>query len=596
MTEILVRRSLVGLACLLAVAAPARAIDPVIDSPMYRSPVLPASRHVANFPEEAKALWMKALERPEADLRCQAADAVARARRRGVKGLETTVAPLIAALDRPDQHPAVRLSVATALIALDARDAAPGFLRQAETGPADLRELVEPALAHWDYRPARALWLARLRDAGTQPRSLVLAMRGLAAVREAEAVGRLREIVLSAAVEGPVRLEAGRALGLVRDEGLEKDAAGLMGDASPAGLVSRLVAASLLQHHRGDEAVRLLQRLATDPEPSVAALAVGRLIELDPGLVLPSLDHLLASPDAKLRSLAVDVLFKRITEERVRLLADRLDDPDTGVRVKARGYLRELAGKKEFRGRVIENATRVLAGQQRQWRALEQAAILLTQLDHKPVVGRLVQLLTADRPEVFVSAAWGLRVLAVPETLPAVTEYVKDELGRYLKQQPLPNRRDVPLPYFDFQLAQLNQFLGQQKYAPADDVLQMFVPRFANQFPVESRAAGVWALGLIHEGKNVPALATAVEERLNDTGSMPPEDTRVRWMSAITLGRMGAKDALPSLRRYNRDGEPSRDVINNACCWAVAQITGQPVPEGRTVQGTQLDWFLRPSE
>src|SRR5205809_7929856 len=88
------------LGLLFALTPPARADYDVIDSPMYRSPDLPMPPIVWLFPEKAKDLWLRALERPEADLRCKAADAVALAHRRGVKGLEVTVAPLRAALDQ----------------------------------------------------------------------------------------------------------------------------------------------------------------------------------------------------------------------------------------------------------------------------------------------------------------------------------------------------------------------------------------------------------------------------------------------------------------------------------------------------------------
>ena len=40
-----------------------------------------------------------------------------------------------------------------------------------------------------------------------------------------------------------------------------------------------------------------------------------------------------------------------------------------------------------------------------------------------------MKLLTFDRPEVFVTAAWGLRRLAVPETVPAVADHVKAEIS-----------------------------------------------------------------------------------------------------------------------------------------------------------------------
>src|SRR5207249_65592 len=102
-------------------------------------------------------------------------------------------------------------------------------------------------------------------------RGLVLAIRGLGMVREGQAADRLRTLALSDRVSGPLRLEAARALGSVRGEGLEKDAERLAADASPRGLGARLCAAALLRRHRGERAVGLLRRLAEDPEPAVAA-------------------------------------------------------------------------------------------------------------------------------------------------------------------------------------------------------------------------------------------------------------------------------------------------------------------------------------
>ena len=78
--------------CLLAylsacLPVSARAGENFIDSPMYKSPELPAApRVVTVFPEKAIDLWLQALERPEADLNCKAADAIALAHRRGVRG------------------------------------------------------------------------------------------------------------------------------------------------------------------------------------------------------------------------------------------------------------------------------------------------------------------------------------------------------------------------------------------------------------------------------------------------------------------------------------------------------------------------------
>jgi HEAT repeat protein len=574
--------------------SPARAdFDPVIDSPMYHIPDIPMPPEVPVFPDGLKELWLRALERPEADMKYKAAEAIARAHQMGMKGLETTVAPLLAALDSPDQHPTVRLALARTLIVLEARESASSLFRQAQAGSSDLRELVEPVLARWDYQPVRAVWLERLREPATRQRDLVLATQGLAMVREERAVDRLREMVLADRVAGLLRLESARALGSLRSKGLEQDAERLASDASPGGLVQRLAAASLLRRHRSPQAIQLLQRLTRDPEPAVAAVAVARLLEIDPQLVVPSIAHLLASPDANLRSLAVDALGRQPSAEHLHLLGDRLDDEHIGVRVKARQHLQKLAGDKKWHDTVIAEGTRMLRTQQ--WRSLEQATILLTQLDHKPAVERFLELLSFDRPEVSISAAWGLRKLDVPETLPGVLRFIHSQVQRLSgKWSAGLDQRTAALQFetAEHALSQLNQFLGQRKYRPADAALRWFIPR--GKAGVQARAAAIWALGLIHEGETIDDLAALVEGRLKDVGSIPPESKEVRLMSAIALGRMKAKQSLPSLRRFTAHDQLSRKVVENACAWAITQITGEAMLPNRPIHRMQRSWFLTP--
>lgn len=559
--------------------------DPAIDSPMYHIPDVPMAPVIAVYPEGLKELWLRALERPEADIRSKAADAIALAHQRGMKGLETTKAALLAVLDRPDQQLTDRLAIARALLILEARESAARLFRLAQEGNSDLRELIEPALARWDYRPIREVWLERLRESAAPRRDLILALQGLATVREARAADRLRELVLAERTPGPIRLESARALGSLHNEGLEKDAERLTADASPRGLVSRLAAASLLRRHSSREAVSLLQRLLRDSEPAIAAIAVARLLEIDPQLIVFGIEHLLASPDANVRSLSVDVLGRRPSAKHIHLLADRLDDEHLGVRAKARQYLQKLAGEKNWHDPILAEGTRML--QTRQWRGLEQAALLLTLLDHKPATDRLLQLLTFDRLEVSITAAWGLRKLDVPETLPRVLSVI-DPQGQRRSAKKGAHRAALN----DHALSQLNQFLGQRKYQPADAALRKFVPRGTGG--VETRASAIWALGQIHEGKTMDDLATALEERLNDTSSIPPEFVQVRSMSAVTLGRIKAKKTLPSLRTYFADGELLRDPVNNACGWAIAQITGGKLPPVKPIRKMQRNWFLTP--
>ena len=126
-------------------AAPACAdFDKVIDSPMYRLPDLPDPPVEIVFPPELRVLWLRALERPEAEMRLKAAEAIVLAHRRGMKGLEETVAPLVTAFNAPDQDRAVRQAVAQALIALDARQGAPAPYPQGDQRKRDRRRLRFP--------------------------------------------------------------------------------------------------------------------------------------------------------------------------------------------------------------------------------------------------------------------------------------------------------------------------------------------------------------------------------------------------------------------------------------------------------------------
>jgi HEAT repeat protein len=568
---------------LLGVACPVRGFDDVIDSPMYRRPDLPPPPVETVFPDGLKDLWIRALGRPEVEMRLKAAQTIGLAHRRGMKGLESTVGPLVRALDAPGQDAAVCLAAAQTLIALDARQAAPSLLARAQEGDLELRETVEPALGRWDHRPARAMWLARVKAPATPTRSLVLAIRALGTVGEDQAVPHLLALAAAEGAVGLVRLEAAQAIGAIRADGLEKDAEALADDATPRGLAGRLGAAHLLRRHKSPKAVALLQRLAKDPEPAVAAVAVERLLAIDPDLVVPMLDHLLASPAADVRSLAVEGLFRLPTPQRIQQLAVCLGDAHPDVRKAARQHLRTLAANEAFRRHVLVAGERGLAGND--WRGIEQATILLAQLEHRPATDRFLALLTDQRPEVFVTAAWALRSLDVAETGPKVMQYVAAELDR-----PVPGRKNAA-DLIDHQLSQLNQLLGQQRFTPAEPLLRRFVPKRPGA--TEARAAAVWALGLLHEGKTVAELARQLAERLSDNTGIPPENPAVRLMAAVTLGRMMASEELPTLRKFDNS---AGDVVARACGWAVARITGEPAPASTAVRRVCADWFLAPHQ
>jgi HEAT repeat protein len=568
--------------------------DLVVDSVMYSDPNLPAPRVVKTLPPRLPALWLEALQRPEADMKCQAAQALALAHQRGLPGMTVAIEPLVRELGQKDQHPTVRVAVARALVVLDAKDKAAELAAAGAADPA-LRELIDPALAGWDHKPARAGWLERLNQTPNK-RDTVLAIQCLTAVREDKAATRLRELALDGNVPPAIRLEAAKGLGLIRPTGAEKDAQALAGNASVSGRNDRLVAAFLLRHHQGEETVRLLQVLGRDSEPTVAGIALSRLVEIDPKHLLPLLDHVLPSADAIVRKSGVEALYRQPTDAHLRLLGDRLNDAHPDLRIQARKALHNLGAKPEFREIAIREGNRLLEGSD--WRGLEQATILLAQLDHKPAAGRLVKLLPHARPEVFVTAAWGLRRLAVRDTLAPALEYFIFQYKNMLVGSAA-GRADSSAPAVDRQLSHVAQFLGQGRHREADAALRRLIPPTSdkgNPAGMEARAGAIWALGLLHEGKPVNELVSAFSGRLSAVNPFDVEDARVRQMSAVALGRMKATLSLDTLRGFYKQNRPALDPINNACGWAIEQITGEKVPEPGTVEVMQRGWFLEPAK
>lgn len=592
--------TLLAASLLLAGPVAARADDP-IDSIMDRSPVLTYPTVSPRFPKRTVEALLLGLDRPDAESKCAAAQAIALAHREGVPGIATTVAALLRELDRPTQPASVRAAVAYALVTLDAKQAADGLFQQLESADADFRELVEPALGNWGHQPIRTVWLERLAQPPPYRRQHLLAIRGLGLAKEERAAAGLQKLVLSRTVPQPVRLESARSLAAIRASGLEELARGLAAAPGPEGAAEHLLAASLLRHHQGDAAVRVLQALGRGADPTVVGAALTRLVELDTKFVVPLLESVLASSDANVRSFGVEVLFRQSSEAHLRLLAVRLSDPHPDVRSKARVALFELAKRPEYKPLIIELSTKVLA--ERDWRGQEQSAVLLAQLDHKPATKRLIELFTAERPEAFIAAAWAVRKLAVPETLPVVHKYVQEQHKKMLARTGGPNagRRGISPDAIDRHLTQLVQFFGQERYKPADRLLREMLPRIVDGQPgippqtplgMEARTAVAWSLGMIHEGTTDAALVASLETRILDLPSPAgSEHDRVRQMSAISIGRLKGKEVLGTLRRFYT-GKLEFNPVNNACGWAVEQITGEPLPKTGTVEKYQLSWFI----
>ena len=411
-----------------------------IDWPMYRDPLLPRSRIIRTFHPRLVPVLLLALGRNDVETIRHAADDISRARGVGMPGLEAAVAPLTELLEH--QHAVARRSAAGALISLDARSASDALLRRnrnieipgaQEQDGLDMTLLTDAALASWDYEPAYAFWMQRLNDPDTPPISLLGAMDALRIVRHPDAAERLRSILLDHERDPAMRLTAATALGAVQTSGSES-VAERMGNGS---IIDRLVAACLLAEHSGDKAIALMKPLARDPEPTVAAIALRRLLDIDPLLIEPLGAALLTNNDPRVRMLAAEGVFAQKTSVAIRNLAPLLNDIYPPLREYVRRRLIAQDRLAHLTQAVRQRTTEQLEGKdwkgleegdraalvKSQWRRLEQAAIVLGALDHEPAADRLLELLEYPRIEVRVAAAVALRRLAITGTLAPMLHY-----------------------------------------------------------------------------------------------------------------------------------------------------------------------------
>jgi HEAT repeat protein len=547
------------------------------------------------LPVDWAILWQDALTAPEEDLRRAAAIALMRLRQEDAANIAQMNTAMLEGF-RTTTDRIARLSIATALIQLDVREAAADLHQFASSGNIAVAHRIEPALARWKFEPIQTEWLKRIqKPAGVTATHLVLAAQGLAASGNKSVVPGLLKLATDEASATRVRIAAATAWGSLSNNGLTDVCQQLAADLSQDGFVNRLVAANMLSGHDDESSKQVLLALAQDSRPAIAAVALQRLLETDPQSVRSIDRQLLKNADSTVRRLAAQSLVKSPSAEAVQQLADLLNDRHPGVRNYVRESLEVLAKQDSLRDTVLQHAFRIIAGND--WRGLEQTARLFGSLDHEPAAERLVELLEHKRTEVFVTAGWALRELAVAATLPAIHEFV---LSR--NREKLTTADNVCFTY-------LFEAFGQAKYLAAAPILRSFVPPLS-QFPVGvrergpgepapenagrqalSRSAAIWALGYVYESDPPRDLVQQFAGRLSAAAGYPPsEDAEVGIAAAISLGRMNALAPVKSAADIHGHG----DLLYEACQWAIAQITGNEQPITPPARIAPRNPFLRP--
>jgi hypothetical protein len=579
--------------CVVAVPAigapPPGAVEPGAGGPvdllMYAEPELPVPEAEQQLDEASAALWVEGLGQPDVRTRVQAAAELGEAAAAGFELPAGAVQALAEAAAAEDPRVAAAAAGTLASLGRDGDlDAIAAYAQRADAEPETLRRVDH--VAALEGVAATQVWLDRLtnRSLGVPNResaAWALRYRLDESPRVTEA---LRAVVEDGEAPLPLRLEA--ASSLASGGGLIDLARRFASD----GVSGGLLAVRLLAEGHGEPARQLLHRLMREADrPDVAAAAARVLARIDPGF----LEH--AEVAAGLERSSGRLALARAAQQRfvpdaasARAAGLLLGDPSPEVRRSARVAFFGEPTEPEVRGMIAE----ALAGDD--WRALEQAALATVPLAMADQNARLVELLEHDRAEVRLAAAWALRTLADEASMQAALRRLETLTDVLLRSVEAAIEDPDAFAAASHEATQLAMLMGLPRHEPADELLRRYIPKRSGA-PADTRAAAVWALGLIHEGQADGGLVRSLQQRLSDVNPMEPEADQVRRMAAIALGRMDAQGAAGVLRRFY-GSDDSTPELKAACAWAFEQITGESLPPLEVPAGTTGPHFLESIE
>ena len=478
----------------------------------------------------------------------------------------------------------VRFACARALVNADLRDSGAALLRMDEFADDSQRLWIDPALARWKVAAAADIWKRRLADDAETTVAVSLACDGLAALGDPQALDLLQSVLQDELLAYEKRRAAAKALCVLAPDTSLADSEVFTGGSVP----ERLLEIELLSSAKSEAHARLFP-LCADISDGVASAAWTSLFRWNPEVLIPAVPAGRNHRDAFVRMTAARIMRLFPNTERCSWLHEQLSDRHLEVRNVAREMLFLVAEEQAtLRDGIIAMASDTLTANSENWQGIEQSLLLLGQVRAAHVSDRCIPLLEHPRNEVLVTSAWLLHLF--PDQ--AVEEAVRKQLIRneeWLRTPALPPAG----AYIGQQSSYLIQYAGLTRLK---DMQAFLEPNFSKFEPggALKRAAAMWALGLFHENDPVPELTKSFLGRLADRISPPPAELyEVRRMSAVALGLMRAKTAVPGLlEAYKLD--PPNAVIPDSARWSLG-MTGEPLPDPLTANLQPVGgWRLSP--
>lgn len=523
------------------------------------------------------------------ELHWEAADALHRIAREQLAEPDRILPALRNRLQNTDSM-LVKRVCAQALVAADDRSSAEALSQLCGPDEHVLSTIIEPWLANVRPDLLQERWLARLQNPGsTSQPQVILACRCLMLAKCQPATDIMQQLVESDQVRFVVRQAAADSL-----SHLHPTTATASADRLAAGRVTdRILAARLLDQTPSDRGRQLLSTLCDDDDMAVAALSWSALERLDRGRLVDRLTAASRHREPNVRRAVVRALRHLASSDHCRLLLAMLADRHIGVRNDARAALHVVAGESDtLRPEILAGAGAILQSEQANWEQLEQAMLLLGQQRHAEFQAAVTSLLTYQRHEVYVTAAWLLHLMPRPELADEVVRVAQQRMsflnrGQYGPSLRLKDANSIQLKY----LFHIAASTGRADIAPiARQMLSKEAPTL-----LETRAIGIWALGVVSRGEpSAESVRRSLVARVHDDSEEVPEDLLVKSTAALGLGEMMMKESIPDLERahskYGIGGELGLSVSRSL------RMLGEDPPEPSPPQPLAIGgWKLGPS-
>ena len=397
---------------------------------------------------------------------------------------------------------------------------------------------VASSLAQWSPQACLAVWRQDLNgDKGSTV--VCLAAQGLGEFGSAEDLAPL-QAAMQRSPEPLVQLATAQAIGRLQTSGLEAQAAKLMESpvASPLTAEGNLLALgsqlaiALLSHHESAEAKAILSGLVGKASQAIGAKALDALGVLsgEPPTEL-AIQHL-RDEDPEMRAACLRIIRKGLNGTFIETLTECLKDPIPRLRREAASQL-VLLGTTD-KSNVATSVLKVLDSNDPL--AMEQACLILAEIQHGPALARISRLVEHPSPDVYVTASWAVRSLSSKEV--HAQQVMKKAEG--LALQMIERIRSGNVTDHEFhRLAHLIETAGELRLKSASETLMRLVPRDRWRSRPAVPLFGLWVGSM----KMIPTGPGEAhwEDRMMDFEGAEPENVWVRYASTIALAVLGIK-------------------------------------------------------